>query len=107
MLSAVAPPSGRCGVIAFLCSAMRAIAIGWLCLAACGGAMAPAASTQRALHGRQEPDREPVDPLVALTPDDSGQLSWVIPGAIHLELGGPAVGSAGAGRPIEVAAIDQ
>jgi len=84
---------------------MRAIAV-WLCLAGCGAVppAAPAAIHRARAQPRPEPDRVPIDPIAALMPDD-GELSWVIPGPIQLELGGPILG-AGAGRPIEVGAID-
>ncbi|HEX2688094.1 MAG TPA: hypothetical protein VHN14_15805 [Kofleriaceae bacterium] len=54
-----------------------------------------------------EPDRVPVDPIAALTPDDDVELSWVVPGPIQLELGGTQVASAGSGRPIEIGPIDR
>jgi len=53
-----------------------------------------------------EPDRAPVDPILALTPDDAADLSWVVPGPVQLELGGTPIDAAGPGRPIEVAPID-
>jgi hypothetical protein len=87
---------------------MRAIAIASIGLAACGGAVAPTASPSIFARARaSEPDRVPVDPIAALMPDENGELSWVIPGALHFELGGPTIGAAGTGRPIEVGAIDQ
>jgi hypothetical protein len=90
-------------------TSMRSYAIA-ICLAACGGAAVPAkppptSPTQRAAA---DPDRPPVDPIAALTPDDTvAERSWVIPGPIHLELGGAAIPAGGAGRPIEVSPIDQ
>lgn len=87
---------------------MRAIAFGWIWLIACAGTgVAP--STPMAVPRTRvvEPDRAPVDPLIALTPDDAAELSWVIPGSILLELGGSAIAAAGTGRPIEVAAFDE
>jgi hypothetical protein len=85
---------------------MRAIAL-WLGLAGCGAVAPTRPATVHATpsHARPEPDRVPIEPIAALAPDDAGELSWVIPGPIQLELGGPVVG-AGAGRPIEVGAID-
>jgi len=88
---------------------MRAIAIGWICLFACGAPVAPARPTAHAPPRRikADPDRPPVDPIAALTPDDEAAVSWVIPKPIQLELGGAVIGAAGAGRPIEVGAIDR
>jgi hypothetical protein len=87
---------------------MRTIAIGCICLTSCGRALVGPAPEPVALpRVKPDPDRVPVDPIVALTPDDAGELSWVIPGPILLELGGTAVGAAGSGRPMEVGAIDQ
>jgi hypothetical protein len=68
-------------------------------MAACGGAApAPAAPTPRAspgTHIRTEPDRPPIDPIVALTPTDDAEVSWVIPGPMQLELGGTVLEAAG------------
>jgi hypothetical protein len=89
---------------------MRAIAIGWICLLACGGpAVAPTKPAAYALPRRMkaDPDRPPIDPIAALTPNDDALVSWVVPGPIQLELGGASIGAAGAGRPIEVGAIDR
>lgn len=76
-------------------------------MAACGGAQAPIATAPTTVPRRHEPDRVPVDPIVALAPDESGEVSWVIPSALRLELGGPAIGVAGAGRPLQVGAVDR
>jgi hypothetical protein len=86
---------------------MRAIALVSIWLAACGGASVPAPAAPTPLPRSAEPDRVPVDPLEALTPDDAGELSWVIPSSLRLELGGPAIGVVGSRRPLEVGAIDQ
>jgi hypothetical protein len=90
---------------------MRAIAIGCtgLCLAACStGAIVGRNPPVRAEPWQHpEPDRAPIDPIAALTPDDAIEQSWVVPGPIQLELGAVAVGMLGSGRPIEVAAIDR
>jgi hypothetical protein len=90
---------------------MRAIAIGGICLAACGGApigpAAPGAAAAKHPRVLAEADRAPVDPIAALTPSDDAEVSWVVPGPIQLELGGTAVPAAGADRPIEVGAIDR
>jgi hypothetical protein len=86
---------------------MRAIALGWIWLVACGGAPAPVAPAPATRPRPIEPDRAPVDPIAVLAPDDAGERSWVIPSALRLELGGPAIGVAGPGRPLEVGAIDQ
>ena len=89
---------------------MRALAIGWIYLAACGSAAAPnATSTAHATPARAtpDPDRAPIDPIAALTPDDAAELSWVVPGPLQLELGGTAVATAGTGRPFEVGAFDR
>jgi hypothetical protein len=86
---------------------MRLYALG-ICLAACGGAAAP--TSPRPTPVRRvpaDPDRAPIDPIAALAPDDAGDRSWVVPGPIHLELGGATVSGTGTGRPIEVAPIDQ
>jgi len=85
---------------------MRALAVGSIWLAACGAA-APSPTVPAPRTRAAEPDRAPIDPLVVLTPDDTAELSWVIPGPILLELGGSAIAAAGAGRPIEVAAFEQ
>jgi hypothetical protein len=94
---------------------MRAIAIGWVCLGACGGPVV-APKTPEAQPSvrlvRADPDRPPIDPIAALTPDDGAEVSWVIPGPIQLELGGASIAAGAAsaagvpGRPIEVVAID-
>jgi hypothetical protein len=101
---------------------MRAIAIGctWICLAACTPtATSPPSSrlgVARATAWEHEPDRPPVDPIVALAPDDTVDQSapppvvdqsWVVPGPVQLELGATAVGTLGIGRPVEVVAIDR
>lgn len=89
---------------------MRAIAIGWICLVACGGpVVVPANPVTRAPphRAKPEPDRPPIDPIAALTPDAAAEVSWVVPGPIQLELGGTSIGAAGTGRPIEVSAIDR
>jgi len=89
---------------------MRVLAIGWLCLAACGGpaigpaSPAPPGSARRAIS---EPDHAPVDPILALTPDDVTELSWVVPGPLRLELGGATIAATGSGQPIAVRAIDR
>lgn len=87
---------------------MRAYAIG-LCLAACGGAAVPSKSSPIPSPRRvaSDPDRPPVDPIAALTADDSADRSWVVPGPLYLELGGTRIAPAGSGRPIEVGPIDQ
>jgi len=87
---------------------MRAYAIG-ICLVACGGATAPLSPppVPPSLALPSEPDRIPTDPIAALTPDGSPELSWVMPGPIRLELGGAAVAAGGSDRPIEVASIDR
>jgi hypothetical protein len=87
---------------------MRVFAIGF-CLAACGGAaaLAPSSPTPQPSPVAADPDRLPVDPIAALTPDDAAELSWVVPGPIRLELGGSTVAAGGAGRPIEVSPIEQ
>jgi len=87
---------------------MRALAFG-LCLAACGGAAAPATPPPPPAPRRiaSDPDRLPVDPIAALTPDDTAVRSWVLPGPVRLELGAAAISTGGSGRPIEVSPIDQ
>lgn len=89
---------------------MRAIAIGWICLLGCGGpAVAPTRPVVHAVprRAKPDPDRPPVDPIAALTPDDDAEVSWLVPGPIQLELGGASIGAAGSDRPIEVGAIDR
>jgi len=84
---------------------MRALATAWIFVAGCGaGAPGPVA---RAQPHKPEPDRAPVDPIVALLPEETGELSWLIPGPFQLELGGTPISTAGPGRPIEVGAIDR
>jgi hypothetical protein len=88
---------------------MRSIAVGWICLVACGPAPPP---TEPAAHPARrsvtpDPDRPVIDPIAALAPDDDAEVSWVIPGPIELELGGPSLGAGGSGPPIEVGAIDR
>jgi len=87
---------------------MRVFAIGF-CLAACGGAaaQAPSPPTPKPSRIHVDPDRAPVDPIAALTPDDVAELSWVVPGPIRLELGGTTVAAGGIGRPIEATPIDE
>lgn len=89
---------------------MRALAIGWVCFAACGGSVVAPRSPEPVppvRRVRADPDRAPIDPIAVLTPDDDAEVSWVIPGPIQLELGGGAISAAGPGRPIEVTAIDR
>jgi hypothetical protein len=94
---------------------MRAISIGWIWLAACGGpagtpatAVTPATTAHPTTpRTKADPDRPPIDPIAALTPDDAGERSWVVPGPIRIELGGTPISAAGSGRPIEVAPIDR
>lgn len=86
---------------------MRPFVIG-LCLAACGGASLPATPAPVPVRRvATEPDRPPVDPIAALTPDDTAPRSWVVPGPIYLELGAAAATAGSAGRPIEVTPIDE
>ena len=89
---------------------MRPFVFG-LCLAACCGTAAPALSPPPPAPAPRrvatEPDRPPVDPIAALTPDDTAVRSWVVPGPIYLELGAAAIAAGGAGRPIEVTPIDE
>jgi len=92
---------------------MRALALGSICLLACGGpAGAPVVAPARpvrpiATRAPAEADKPPIDPIAALLPDDNAELSWVIPGAIRLELGGSVLAGGAAGRPIEVGAFDR
>jgi hypothetical protein len=86
---------------------MRPFVFG-LCLVACGGTTVPATPPPAPpRHVATEPDRPPVDPIAALTPDDTAVRSWVVPGPVHLELGAAAIAAGGAGRPIEVTPIDE
>jgi hypothetical protein len=87
---------------------MRPFVFG-LCLAACGGTPGPATSPLPSAPRRvaTEPDRPVVDPIAALTPDDTAPRSWVVPGRIYLELGAAPILAGGAGRPIEVTPIDE
>lgn len=87
---------------------MRPFVFG-LWLAACGGAAVPASLPPPPAPRRvaSEPDRAPVDPIAALTPDDTAARSWVAPGPIRLELGAAAITTGGSGRPMEVTPIDQ
>jgi hypothetical protein len=86
---------------------MRPFVFG-LCLAACGGTTVPATPPPAPpRHVATEPDRPPVDPIAALTPDDTAIRSWVVPGPIYLELGAAAIAASGVGRPIEVTPIDE
>ena len=96
------------GIASLLEPSMRVFVIG-VCLAACGGAAPPMKPppTSKPIPVAVDPDRAPVDPIAALTPDDAAELSWVLPGPIRLELGGAAVAGGVAGRPIEVSPIDQ
>jgi hypothetical protein len=84
---------------------MRALATVWLLAAGCG-ASAPG-PIAHAPHRQLDADRAPVDPIAALLPDETGELSWVIPGSFQLELGGTPISAAGPGRPVEVGAIDR
>jgi hypothetical protein len=87
---------------------MRVFAFG-VCLAACGGTAVPAKLPPPPAPRRvaSDPDRPLVDPIAALTPDDTAARSWVVPGPIRLELGAAAIAAGRAGRPIEVTPIDQ
>lgn len=87
---------------------MRPFVFG-LCLAACGGTTVPPLFPPLPAPRRvaAEPDPPPVDPIAALTPDDTAARSWVVPGPIYLELGAAAIAGDGAGRPIEVSPIDE
>jgi hypothetical protein len=85
---------------------MRAIGF-CLCLAACGGAAPPKPTWTPTPRVAADPDRPPADPITALTPRDTAELSWVIPGPMQLELGGTLIAAGASGRPIEVAPIDQ
>jgi len=87
---------------------MRLLAIAWLG-AACGAPAAPvrpAGPAAPAPRAASDPDRPPIDPIAALTPDDAAEVSWVVPGPMQLELGGAMLPAGGSGRPIEVAPID-
>jgi len=92
---------------------MRVFAIGWLCMAGCGSAaIAPAtpprpAGLEKPRRSSSTADRAPVDPILALAPDETAELSWVVPGPLRFELGGPTVVATGSGQPIAVGVIDQ
>lgn len=83
---------------------MRSLAV-LMFLGACGPARV-ASPTAHVARVATEPDRAPIDPIAALTPDDDEQ-SWVLPGPIQLELGATPIAATGSGRPIEVAQIDR
>lgn len=85
---------------------MRSFAVASLFLAACGSASV-APPTAHVARVTPEPDRAPIDPIAALTPEDAGEQSWVVPGPIQLELGATPIAATGSGRPIEVAMIDR
>lgn len=86
---------------------MRPFVFG-LCLAACGSTLVPATpSPAPPRRVPTEPDRPPIDPIAALTPDDTAIRSWLVPGSIYLELGAAAIAAGGAGRPIEVTPIEE
>ena len=85
-------------------------AIAWICLAACGGAAPAVAPPRSAPPPPRTPataDRPPIDPIAALLPDERAEVSWAVPAALQLELGGVALPVAGSGRPVEVAPIDR
>ncbi len=48
----------------------------------------------------------PIDPIAVLAPVDDQPMSWLSPGPVQLELGGPTIASPGGSRPIEVALVD-
>lgn len=48
----------------------------------------------------------PIDPIAVLAPVDAQPMSWLSPGPVQLELGGPVIASPGGSRPIEVALVD-
>lgn len=87
---------------------MRPYAIGF-CLAACGSAAVPATPPPPPAprHVAADPDRPPVDPIAALTPDAAAARSWVVPGPVRLQLGATPIVTGGSGRPMEVTPIDQ
>ena len=84
------------------------------CIAACGGSAAPPATAPSSPAAARSSARvtatdsgPPVDPIAALAPADGADVSWVVPGRVHLELGGPALEGPGGNRPIEVVMIDR
>ena len=87
---------------------MEMRAAGLCLLAACGGAAgtvpvtpAPAVPTTR-----HAPPREPIDVLAALG-DASREVSWIVPGAAQLELGGAPVQAPESAEPLEVVPLDE
>jgi hypothetical protein len=81
---------------------VRALAIALL--SACAAAPPPVAAPPPR-PGASQPARPPVDPIAALA-GEPAEVAWLVPGPIQLELGGPTLAAGGAGRPIEVAPID-
>lgn len=82
---------------------MRALAIALL--SACTASPPPAAHPAPPRAGASRPNRPPVDPIAALA-GDPGEVAWLVPGPMQLELGGPTLAAGGSGRPIDVAPID-
>jgi hypothetical protein len=77
-------------------------------LIACGGAIvAPAAPPPRTPPAtKHAAAREPVDVLAALS-DAGREVSWIVPGAAQLELGGAPVQAPDGADPLEVVPLDE
>ena len=81
-------------------------------VAACGGA----ATTPTPTKPTTEPapivklkpvadDAPPVDPIAALAPSET--VSYLVPGRVQIQLGGPAIDGPGGNRPIQVSLIEK
>ncbi|MCW5802211.1 MAG: hypothetical protein KIT31_07470 [Deltaproteobacteria bacterium] len=94
----------------------RAVAV--VVVAACGAAPPqPVASSTTATSSTAKPkpqptdkvrERAPVDPIAGLAPvPDGGDVSWMVPGKLLLELGGTPIASPGGNRSMEVSILDE
>lgn len=65
---------------------------------------APTTGQLPATKPRTVEDRAPIDPIAALAPTDN--VSYLVPGRVQIEVGGPAIEGPGGNRPIEVSLIE-
>ena len=81
-----------------------------LVASACGGSAAPAPAkpvegTTIAKPRKTVEDAAPIDPIAALAPRDT--VSYLVPGRVQIDLGGPAIEGPGGSKPIQVSIIDR
>jgi hypothetical protein len=79
--------------------------VGVMALPSCGGSVpvAPAPSPATTAKRTHVEDAVPIDPIAALAPAE--RVSYLVPGRVQIDLGGPAIEGPGGTRPIQVSLI--